>query len=288
MHALAPTMPADLRALFDSLGVTAHGERPRSERVLERLLDLNRSVALSGVLDQPLRAEALDADQRLGLHEAQLARLRLLDSKLVAGLRDLREQVDRRFAHMTLQQAHGTPDAAALYAQLAEGGGLQPGGDARRRSVAARASASYVAAVDRMLKRLLDELARLRRDVQVTLQQGNADTRRLAALDRVLDGTFRVELELSRAKVQTAIGKVIDAQLREAFANLPPHAEAAALQPLFAPHGHIGRFLRDSRRVCHALLDLEWSALMGLVQASVQAEQSPSSVASSSLENSEP
>ena len=288
MHALAPTMPADLRALFESLGVTAQGERPRSERVLERLLDLNRSVALSSALDQPLRAEVLDTEQRLGQQEAQLARLRLLDATLVANLRDLREQIDRRFEHVLSPDAHGAPDAAALHAQLAEGGGLQAGGDARRRSVATRAAASYLAVIDRMLKRLLDELNRRHRDVQLVLQQGNAETLRLSALDRVLDGTFRVELELARVKTQTAMGKVLETRLRDACAALPPDADLSALKPWFAPRGCIGQFLRDGRRVCHALLDLEWSALMGLVQASVQAELSEPAVAPSSLENGEP
>src|SRR5262245_22862312 len=112
MHALAPTMPADLRAILASLGMTPQGERPRSERVLERVLDLNRCVALGGVLDQPLDTDALDPEERVALAQAELARLRLFEERLLGALRELRAQIDQRFDAARAGK-RGVPDAAA-------------------------------------------------------------------------------------------------------------------------------------------------------------------------------
>ncbi len=270
MHALAPTMPADLRALLESLGVKAQGERPRSERVLERLLDLNRCVALGGVLDEPLRAEATPRGERLALEHAQLARLRLLEAKLLTSLRDLREQIDQRFENAR-SGMRGAPDAAALHALLSEGGGLQVGGEARRRVVAAHVTARYVTMIDGVLELLLKELSWRQKEVQQALQQGNVETLRLAALDRVLDETFRTELERSRMQLKTTLGGALETQLRALCAPLAVGAGVELLRPWFAPRGCIGQLLRDAARVCHALLDLEWAALMGLLQAAMQA-----------------
>lgn len=275
MHALAPTMPADLRALLDSLGVNAQVERPRSERVLERLLDLKRCVALGGVLDDALRIGVPLCGEPPALEEAQLARLRLLESSLLGTLRDLRAQIDARFEN-AISGLRGAPDADALHRLLCEGGGLAEGGDARRRVVAAHAGASFVTVVAGVLEMLLKELSWLQRDVQKVLQQGSAETLRLAALDRVLDGFFRNELERSRVQFQASLGKALHAQLDDACAALRVDAGVDQVRPWFGPRGCVGRFLRDARRACHALLDLEWSALMGLLQAAVQAERSSS------------
>ena len=95
---------------------------------------------------------------------------------------------------------------------------------------------------------------------------------RLAELDRVLDGVFRAELELCRLQLKTNLGGALETQLRAACAALAVGAGEDALRPWLAPRGCIGRFLRDGRRLCHALLDLEWSALMGLLQAAVQSD----------------
>ncbi|HEX7478135.1 MAG TPA: hypothetical protein VF331_10040 [Polyangiales bacterium] len=287
-------MPADLRALLKSLGAKAQGEGPRSERVLERLLDLERCVALGDVLDQPLRSQALEPGLRRALEEAQLARLRLVEAKLLASLRDLRAQIDRRFEH-AFSGGRSAPDAAALHALLSEGGGLQVGGDARRRAVAAQATARYVAVVNGAVEVVLKELGWRQKDVQQALQQGSAETLRLAALDRVLDEIFRTELSLSRLQLEASLGQALQMQLRTACATLAVDASAAsadALQPWFGPRGCIGHFLRDARRACHALLDLEWSALMGLLQAALQATgasaQSAEAGAASSPERDEP
>jgi hypothetical protein len=303
MHALAPTMPADLRALLESLGATAQGERPRSERVLERLLDLKRCVTLGGVLDEPVYADTTPLDSRLALEEAQLARLRLIEGKLLACLRDLRAQIDRRFEN-ALSGLRSAPDAEALHALLREGGGLRAGGDAPRsavaRVVAAQVSARYVAVVDGVLEVVLKELNWRQKDLQQVLQQGNAEMLRLAALDLVLDEVFRAELALTRAPLAASLGRALETQLRAACAALAADAGVDALRPWFGPRGCIGLFLRDARRACHALLDLEWSALMGLLQAAVQATveasaqateacaHTDSPVAQSSLEKGEP
>jgi hypothetical protein len=283
MHALAPTMPADVRALLESLGVKAQGERPRSERVLERLLDLNRCVALGNVLDQPRRAtNATPAPgqppslEPLAHDEAQLARLRLLEGRLLTSLRDLRGQIDQRFESAT-SGARVAPDAEALHAMLTE----PPPGDAHtsRKSVATHVAAQvtkrYVAVADAVLELLLKELGRRRRDVQQGLQQGNADMQRLAALDGVLDGIFRGELDVCRVQLATRLGAVLESELHAVcvtFAANPGTTGVDALRPWFAPRGCIGKFQRDARRLCQALLDLEWSALMGLLQAAMQAE----------------
>jgi hypothetical protein len=265
MHAQAPTMPADLRAILASLGVEPQGERPRSERVLERLLDLNRCVALGSVLDEPPSMDAAEPAERAALAEAELARLRVFEQRMLVALRDLRARIDARF-DAALAGARGVPDAAALHALLVEGG--------TPASRAARIAPRYVAIVDATLEPALKELLWLRKDLQQALQQGNPETRKLAALDLVLDAIFRTELAASRTQLEAEIAAAFDARLRAACEALAPAASVDALRPWFGPRGAVGQFLRDARRACHALLDLEWSALMGLLQAGVQAERS--------------
>lgn len=265
MHALAPTMPADLRALFESLGLTAQGERPHGERLLERLLDLKRCVELGRVLDAPQPAESIGPEQL----EQQVVRMRLLQGNLLAALRDTRVEIDQRFIHWT----RAAPDAVALHALLVEriGSGAPSTVAAAARSVAAQVTPRYIAVVTDALQLILKQLGARQNEVRRALQQGNSEMQRLAALDRVIDGVFRTELEQCRIRLQESLGEKLEKQMHAACAALPEGAGVGEMRPWFGPGGCIGQFLHDGRRVCHAFLDLEWSALMGLVQAAVQA-----------------
>jgi hypothetical protein len=276
MHALAPTMPADLQALFQSLGIEARGERPRSERVLERLLDLQRCVNLGGVLDAPQPAESIEP---LSLEQPELARVRLLEGKLLAGWREMRVRIDQRF-ESAFAGINAAPDAVALHALLLERIGTGANGAtaaAAARTIAAHLAPRYVAVIGGVLRLILGELSARQSEMRQVLQQGNSEMRRLAALDRVLDGVFRAELELCCTQLQTALGATLEKQLHAACASLAEGASVDGVRPWFGPHGCIGRFLRDGRRVCHALLDREWSALMGLQQAAANSAENDES-----------
>jgi hypothetical protein len=190
-------------------------------------------------------------------------------------LRDLRAQIDQRFETATTGM-RGAPDAEALHALLRESDAsdAQTSRKSGASKIAAHVAKRYVTVVDTVLESTLKELGRRQRDVQLALQEGSPDMLRLVELDRVLDGIFRSELELGRAQLATRLGAVLETELHGALVALTSNAAAPSvdtLRPLFGPRGCLGKFQRDARKLCHALLDLEWSALMGLLQAAMQA-----------------
>jgi len=264
MHALAQSAPADLAALCETLALPSSRTRLRPERVLERLVDLPRAVALGAVLDfhergslPPLRPEA---------REAELARLGLFEERLVRGLGELRAQVDRQLSGAG-RGTRALPDAAGVRnlveAHLAEA----PRTKKARAVFAAQLAARYAALPAGALAATFKELGWLHQELRAQLLQGSAHSRRLAALDETLDAALRAELELCRTRLETGLRRGLEASLLTA---LDAGTDGARVEGWLARGGCLGDFLTASRRLVHAQLDLEWDALMGLLQAALE------------------
>jgi hypothetical protein len=284
MHALAQSAPADLAALCETLALPAERARLRPERVLERLVDLSRAVALGAVLDFHERGAppAPGAEAR----QAELARLGLFEERLVRRLGELRAQLDRQFANAN-RGARPLPDAAGLWMLVSEHLAESPQPSKKiRTAFAARLAARYAALPSGALAVTFKELGWLHQELREALLQGSAHSRRLAALDETLDAAVRAELEQCRTRLERGLGQgleqglhsALDALQQSGLAELQQAPSAlAALKPgalqvesWFTRTGCVGEFLFASRRLVHALLDLEWDALMGLLQAALE------------------
>ncbi|MGD8859101.1 MAG: hypothetical protein PVI30_03760 [Myxococcales bacterium] len=267
MHALAPSTPTDLRALLGEMGLEAESGLQGPDRTLERILDLPRCVALSAVLDRHPAATPtppLDTDAR----DAALSRLRLrlLEADLVAKLASTRQQIARRFAG-ALSGLRPAPDAAAVHALLLEQDALAPEAGTRRRRLAQRLSDRYAAVIRGAQSIVLKETALLRQDLHDGLDDCGPRARQLAELDESFDGMFRVELTHAVMRLEGQLAARLEPKLLQALDALSPEGAVDDVQPMFAPDGCVGAFLRDGERLTLNLLELEWSPLMGLLQA---------------------
>jgi hypothetical protein len=263
MHALAPSTPTDLRALLGEMGLEAESGLQSPDRTLERILDLPRCVALSAVLDRhPAPAPTPTAEAR----EAALSRLRLLEADLVGKLSAVRQQIARRFAG-ALSGLRPAPDAAAVHALLVDQDALGPEAGARRRRLARRLADRYASVVRGALSIVLKEIALLRQDLHLGLDACGGSAQRLAEMDETFDAIFRVELTHAVMRLEGELAARLEPALQEALDALPPEACVADVEPLFAQGGCVADFLRDGERLTRTLLELEWSAPMGLVQA---------------------
>lgn len=282
MHALAQSAPADLAALCETLALPSTRARLRPERVLERLVDLPRAVALGAVLDFHERAAPPELAPEA--REAELARLGLFEERLVRSLGELRAQLDRQLSGAG-RGARALPDAAGLRslveAHLAEAARAK-----RTRAVfAAQLAARYAALPAGALAATFKELGWLHQELRAVLLQGSAHSRRLAALDETLDAALREELELGRTRLESTLRGSLESSLVSALGALDKSAldknaldknaldagsDGARVESWLARGGCLGDFLNTSRRLAHALLDLEWDALMGLLQAALE------------------
>jgi hypothetical protein len=267
MHALAQSAPADLAALCETLALPSSRTRLRPERVLERLVDLPRAVALGAVLDFHDRGSLPEVSPEG--REAELARLGLFEERLVRCLGELRAQVDRQLVGAG-RGSRALPDAAGLgglvEAHLAEA----PRTKKARAVFAAQLAARYVALPVGALAATFKELGWLHQELRAVLLQGSAHSRRLAALDETLDAALRAELELCRTRLETGLRRSLEASLAGALGALDDGADGARVATWLARGGCLGDFLTASRRLVHAQLDLEWDALMGLLQAALE------------------
>jgi hypothetical protein len=114
---------------------------------------------------------------------------------------------------------------------------------------------------------VLKETALLRQDLHDGLEPCGPRARQLAELDESFDGMFRVELTHAVMRLEGQLSARLEPALLQALDALAPDSTAADVQPMFAPDGCVGAFLRDGERLTLTLLELEWSPLMGLLQA---------------------
>lgn len=267
MHALAQSVPGDLTAPCEALALPAVQPSLRPERVLERLLDLPRSVALGAVLDyceQSAPPTPLPPEQR----EAELAMLGLFEARLVRRLGELRAQLEKQLSPAA-RGGRTLPTAAELCTVLAELHADQAT-PKQRQAAAARLSSRCAAVTSGALGAALKELGWLHQALREQLLQGSPHSRRLAALDETLDASIRAELEKCRTRLEPALAAGLQAKLTQALEELATGAPQAGVQALFARDGCIGEFLRASQKLSGALLELEWDALMGLLQAALE------------------
>lgn len=220
MHALAPSVPADVRALLGSLGIEAppsHGPTPRRppERVLGQALSLPETVRL----EDGLSAAASDGEGRAELDGAALV------AQTEQRLGQLRQRIDRCYAE-AFQDKGAPPEPARLRARAH-----------------AELLANLLAAIQR-------EIELLKQSVRTSLQRASSAPPRLLALDKLVDPVITREVREAHRSLVRAYEQRCAAQLEAAGADGVP-----------------GPLLDDARRLTHALLDLEWAAVQGLVDA---------------------
>lgn len=266
MHTLAPTVPSDVRVLLQGLDILGGTSCAQSaalaatrtpDRLLGDALSLAETVRLGAELARSVaEAAAAAADQEA--HERW-------SSASAAKLHALRRRVDHVHASAFSGKA-ALPDAARMHAMLVELGAL---GDkpASRARVSAIWAASHAQLLSALLAQLRRELELFKYDCVAQLRALGPAAEALVQVDTTLDAAIA---RMSVAAVQrlcSAFEARCSAQFEREIAALPEGCDPSALQPMHSPRGVATRLLESSRRLAHALLDLEWSALQGLIDA---------------------
>ncbi len=260
MPALAPSVPADVRALLDSLGIEvpvsngAHGMH-RSERVLGQALSLPETVHLVDALDHAIP----QPDRRATTHWQEL------QTQAAPRLAAMRTRIDRSYAE-ALAGKNGLPDAAHLHALLAAraGSGGEPASDRRAAAVLAQ---GYAALFDSTLGAMQREIDLFKEAMRAAAQRACAGQSRLLALDKLVDPVITREVRQAHRELAHAYERRCGTRIQAAIRELAPGCGVPAVEALLAPRGALGRLLHDARRLIHALLDLEWSMVHGLLGA---------------------
>ena len=261
MHALAPSVPADVRALLDSLGIAATvPSGPASparapERVLGQALSLPETVQLADQSSRPLPPlERCPGVHREALLQQAAQRLTLL-----------RQRIERSYAEAFCGK-DAPPDAARLMTLLADSGGTGGRTAAIQRAAAALAH-GYAELFESTLATMQREVDLLMEATRGALRRVDASRSGLLALDRLLDPVITRELRQAQRRIGRAYARSCEVRIEAALRELETGWDAPALAALFAPRGVLGRLLHDARRLILALLDLEWSMVPTLLEA---------------------
>lgn len=253
MHALAPSVPADVRALLDSLGIEApvstgpNGQQRSPERVLGQALSLPEAVGLADALSQP----SSRWDEQAKLDRAAL--LKQTEQRLTL----LRQRVARSYAE-AFAGKNALPDAARLHALLAEH---------EVRVAAATLARGCAELFESTLAAMQREIDSLKEAMRATLQRACSPRSRLLALDRLVDPVITREVRQAHRGLARAYESSCAARIEAAILDLSPACGVDALEALFAPRGALDRLLHDARRLIRALLDVEWSRVQALLDA---------------------
>lgn len=265
MHSLAPSVPADVRALLDSLGIAAQGHKESGpsaaqrspERVLGPALSLPETVLVAEALSR-----ATPSPEGLG---AELDR-EALSKQAAQRLATLRARIERSYED-AFEGKSALPDATRLHARIAGSDAHDLGQAAARRGAAVALSQGYAELFESTLGAMQREIDLYKGALRATVQRGCPRGSRLLALDKALDPVITRELRHTHRGLTRAYERSCAARIETALLALPSDPDIAALEPLFAPRGALGRLLHDARRLISALLDLEWSMVQGLLDA---------------------
>lgn len=270
MHALAPTVPGDVRVLLQGLDLqqpplpAAEAALRSPERLLGDALSLAESVRLGAELNQAARPEPeLEPDMPGG---AAAGALREQCSELAAArLNGLRRRIDQTYAKAYSAQA-GLPDAARMHTMLVDMGALGDNPAARTR-VSQMWASSYAQLLTGLVTRMRRDLELFKPELVHKLREQLPATSALLQIDATLDAAIARLMQAALQRLCSAFEARCAARFERAIAALPPECDVASLAALLSARGTATRLLDLSKRLCHALLDLEWSALQGLIDS---------------------
>jgi len=266
---LAPTVPSDVRVLLKSLELLPEpsvwqGMPPSPEGMLGSALSLSETVRLGAELDQVLVASdgnAVPLEQRARWSKSAAARLEALRRRVALIYGDA-------FA------AKGLPDAGRMHAMLIDldafGGRPEP-----RARVARMWAASYAQLLLDVLARIRRELELFKYDLAPQLRAGAPAAATLLQLDATLDAVLARMSQAAHQRLCAGFEARCSAQFERAIEALDPATGVEGLAAMLAPRGLAARLLDTSRKLALALLDLEWSALQGLIDAACAAAPQP-------------
>jgi hypothetical protein len=111
------------------------------------------------------------------------------------------------------------------------------------------------------------DVERRKQEVRSELTDHLPSAQALLGIDSVLEPVITQKLLLRHQALVQALQRSGAARFEAALRGLPAELSPAAFEPLLAVRGVAGRLLQSSRLLVHALLDLEWAAVQGLVDA---------------------
>lgn len=265
VHPLAPTVPSDVRILLQGLDLLPPPSGALSVRSPERLLgdalSLAETVRLGAELNQAGLERESDSDAQRAALELRQHCSDLAATRLNALRRRLEQIYGRAFSTPS-----GLPNATRMHTMLVDMGAL---GDApaARAKVSKMWAASYGQLFAGSIARLRRELELFKPDLVQQLREQVPATSALLQIDAVLDSAIGRLMHAAVQRLCASFEARCAARFERAIAALPPDCDAASLQPLLSPRGTATRLLELGRRLAQALLDLEWSALQGLIDA---------------------
>jgi hypothetical protein len=275
----------DVRSLLGSLGISpgpaaALRSYLAPDRLLGDALSLPETVRLSAELgklgataspDESAEIEALHAEASAQNRERLKAIRARIDASYKGAFAGKRALPDARrmFERWTaVNAAEDSADSSAGVAVAIEQAGRNAARAAeRRKRVCLEWAAAYGDLFSDVLAAMQRDVERRKQEVRSELADHLPSAQALLGIDSVLEPVITQKLLLRHQALVRALQRSCGARFELVLRGLPAELSEAAFEPLLAVRGTAGRLLQTSRLLVHGLLDLEWAAVQGLVDA---------------------
>lgn len=276
MTTLVTTGPAELRAMLEAIGYPRDPDKPQDavaprpgafdpvdqppQDRLAGLLGLTGAVTLGDHLERP------QSVARVRQTEGEAARHEIVLETLWNRRQALRTRVERRYTQ-AFEGTQPLPDAAAMLSLLTEHDALSERSAETLVTCAQKLGTRYRKLLSSTLSVVRRELHWLRDDTVKALRGLSPESNALIALDEVMAQALRAGAAEAHQSLEAGLGQRFAERLMEAVLILPTGAPPRSLDAWFKRRGWVARHLHECRRVTLAIVDLEWSGLRGLVDA---------------------
>lgn len=233
---------------------------PGPEAMLASMLGLTGTVALGDHLDHiPAIDLTIRTEADLALHRQVMATMKKRHAQIYT-------RIDRRYGQ-AYQGLRPVPNAAAMLEVLLSLNVFRDRSTGTLALCTQKLSSRYRFLFSSTLGVVRKEMFWLREDVARALSYGSENTQHLLALDRILEGALEQAISKAHRHLEAGVGQRFYELLNDAILQLPDAPCEGVLDGWFSRRGFVTRFVHDCRRLTCTILNSDWSALRGLVDA---------------------